>query len=181
MREGPERVRELVARGTSFDLGEGGRLALGREGGHSRRRIAHAGDRTGRAIETALLDAVAAQARARVLEDHLGVDLLLAESPASDHPVCRGVVALDHRRDVLVRARATLLATGGCGQAYRHTTNPSIATGDGVAVAHRAGARIANMEFIQFHPTALHPTEDPAFLVSEALRGEGAVLRRVDG
>lgn len=181
VREGPERVRELVAWGTSFDLGEGGRLALGREGGHSRRRIAHAGDRTGRAIETALLDAVAAQARARVLEDHLGVDLLLAESPASDHPVCRGVVALDHRRDVLVRARAraTLLATGGCGQAYRHTTNPSIATGDGVAMAHRAGARIANMEFI--HPTALHPTEDPAFLVSEALRGEGAVLRRVDG
>ena len=183
VREGPERVQELVAWGASFDLAEDGQLALGREGGHSRRRIAHAGDRTGRAIETALLDAVASQPRTRVLEDHLGLDLLLAESPATDHPVCRGIVALDHRRDVLVRARAraTLLATGGCGQAYGHTTNPSIATGDGVAMAYRAGARMANMEFIQFHPTALHPSEDPAFLVSEALRGEGAVLRRING
>jgi len=183
VREGPERVRELVSWGTAFDRAAGGGLALGREGGHSRRRIAHAGDRTGRAIETALLDAVASEPRIRVLEDHLGLDLLLAASPATDQPICRGVVALDHRCDrlVRVRARATLLAAGGCGQVYRHTTNPSIATGAGIAMAYRAGARMANMEFIQFHPTALHRSEDPAFLISEALRGEGAVLRRIDG
>ena len=183
VREGPERVRELASWGTSFDLGGGGKLALGREGGHSRRRIAHAGDRTGRAIETALLEAVAAEPRIRVLEDHLAVDLLLAESSATDYPVCCGILALDHREDrlVRVRARATLLAAGGCGQVYRYTTNPSIATGDGIAMAYRAGARMANMEFIQFHPTALHPSGDPAFLISEALRGEGAILRRVDG
>jgi L-aspartate oxidase len=183
VREGPARVRELVAWGTAFDREGGGELALGREGGHSRRRIAHAGDRTGRAIETALLDAVAAEPRIRVLEDHLALDLLLAESPATDRPVCRGLVALDHRNErlVFVRARATLLASGGCGQVYRHTTNPAIATGDGVAMAYRAGARMANMEFIQFHPTALFPTEDPAVLISEALRGEGAALRLASG
>ncbi len=183
VREGPQRVRELVEWGTVFDLGEGGLLALGREGGHSRRRIAHAGDRTGRAIESALLEAVAAAPRITVLEDHLALDLLLAESPATDHPVCRGLLALDHRREhlVRVRAQATLLAAGGCGQVYRHTTNPPIATGDGIAMAYRAGARMANMEFIQFHPTALHPSSDPAFLISEALRGEGAILRRIDG
>ena len=181
--EGPERVRELIRWGTTFDQGAAGDLALGREGGHSRRRIAHAGDRTGRAIETALLEAVAAEPRIRVLEDHMALDLLLAESPATDHPVCRGLVALDLRNERLafVRARATLLAAGGCGQVYRHTTNPGIATGDGIAMAYRAGARMANMEFIQFHPTALHPLEDPAFLISEALRGEGAVLRLQTG
>ena len=183
VREGPARVRELVAWGTTFDRDRRGELSLGREGGHSRRRIAHAGDRTGRAIETALLDAVAANPRIRVLEDHLALDLLLAESPAAERPVCRGLVALDHRNErlVFVRARATLLASGGCGQVYRHTTNPGIATGDGVAMAYRAGARMANMEFIQFHPTALYPTEDPAVLISEALRGEGAVLRLASG
>ena len=183
VQEGPERVRELISWGTQFDLGGSGKLALGREGGHSRRRIAHAGDRTGWAIETALLEAVADEPRIRVLEDHLAVDLLLADSPATDFPVCCGILALDHRTDriVRVRARATFLAAGGCGQVYRYTTNPSIATGDGIAMAYRAGARMANLEFIQFHPTALHPSGDPAFLISEALRGEGAILRRVDG
>ncbi|HCR04673.1 MAG TPA: L-aspartate oxidase, partial [Gemmatimonadetes bacterium] len=112
VREGPDRVRELASWGTAFDLGGGGRLALGREGGHSRRRIAHAGDKTGWAIETALLEAVAAESRIQVLEDHLAVDLLLAESSATDYPVCRGILALDHRagRLVRVRAQATLLA-----------------------------------------------------------------------
>ncbi len=183
VREGPQRVRELMAWGTAFEREDEGHLSLGREGGHSRRRIVHAGDRTGRAIETALLDAVEAEPAITVLEDHLAVDFLLADSPATDQPVCRGVVVLDHRNGRLVRvlARATMLAAGGAGQVYRHTTNPGIATGDGIAMAHRAGARVANMEFIQFHPTALYPTEDPAFLISEALRGEGAVLRRLDG
>ena len=182
VREGPERVRELMAWGTRFRT-RGERLSLGREGGHSRRRIVHAGDRTGQEIERALLEAVE-EAGITVLEDHLAVDLLLGDDGGRPGGVrCRGVWALDHRTDrmVRVRARATMLASGGCGQAYRHTTTPAIATGDGVAMASRAGARIANMEFIQFHPTALYPTEDPAFLISEALRGEGAVLRRLDG
>jgi L-aspartate oxidase len=181
VREGPERVRELMEWGTRFRR-DGGSLSLGREGGHSRRRILHAGDQTGQEIERALLEAVEREPNIRVLEDHLAVDLLVEEDGAG-RPRCRGAVALDHRNDATVRvhARATMLATGGCGQVHRHTTNPPIATGDGVAMARRAGARIANMEFIQFHPTALYPTEDPAFLISEALRGEGAVLRRLDG
>lgn len=181
--EGPRRVEELMDWGADFDRGERGQLSLGREGGHSRRRIVHAGDRTGMAIEQALLEAVEQEEAITVLEDHLAVDFLLAEHPTTRFPACRGVLALDHRlgRLVPIRARATFLASGGCGQVYRHTTNPAIATGDGTAMAYRAGAAVANMEFIQFHPTALYPTEDPAFLISEAVRGEGAVLRRLDG
>lgn len=182
VREGPARVRELMEWGARFDVEGGARLSLGREGGHSRRRIAHAGDHTGREIENALLAAVAAEGNIEVLEDHLAVDLLVV-ADASGRPVCSGAVVLEHRTGavVVVRARFTMLAAGGCGQVYRHTTNPPIATGDGIAMAYRAGARVANMEFIQFHPTALHPTEDPAFLISEAVRGEGAVLRTQDG
>ncbi len=181
VREGPERVRELIDWGVRFHR-EGGDLSLGMEGGHSRRRIVHAGDRTGREIERALLSAVEAAADIQVEEHLLAVDLLVGDGPGSA-PVCQGVVALDHRegRKVSLRAPITFLATGGCGQVYCHTTNPAIATGDGIAMAYRAGARVANLEFIQFHPTALYPTEDPAFLLSEALRGEGAVLRRTDG
>ena len=181
VREGPGRVRELMDWGARFHR-EKGRLSLGREGGHSRRRILHAGDQTGQEIERALLEAVEAEPRIRVLEDHLAVDLRLVDD-ATGRRSCRGASALDHRRGqaVEVVARACMLASGGCGQVYRHTTNPSIATGDGVAMAYRAGARVANMEFIQFHPTALFPTEDPAFLISEALRGEGALLRLMDG
>lgn len=182
VREGPQRVRELMAWGARFDRGEAGRLSLGREGGHSRRRIAHAGDHTGREIESALLAAVAEEPAIEVLEDHLAVDLRVGQGP-DGRPVCGGAVVLDHRNGAVdeVSARVTMLAAGGCGQVYRHTTNPGIATGDGIAMAFRAGAAVANMEFIQFHPTALHPTEDPAFLLSEAMRGEGAVLRTADG
>jgi L-aspartate oxidase len=181
VREGPERIQELVDWGIRFQRGDRG-FSLGREGGHSRRRILHSGDRTGREIERALLEAVAANHRIEILEDVDVVDLLL-EPDVGGVKACRGVLALDHRRGrrLALRAPATLLAAGGCGQVYRHTTNPSIATGDGIAIAYRGGARVANMEFIQFHPTALHPTEDPAFLLSEAIRGEGAVLRLRDG
>jgi len=180
--EGPARVRELMEWGAHFDRGEGGTLSLGREGGHSRRRIARAGDHTGREVEHALLAAVAAEPGIEVLEDHLALDLMVKPDPAG-RPVCTGAMVLDHRTGTVqvVRSRFTMLAAGGCGQVYRNTTNPVIATGDGIAMAYRAGARIANMEFIQFHPTALHPTEDPAFLISEAVRGEGAVLRTLDG
>lgn len=177
--EGPARIGDLAAWGTGFHR-DGDRFSLGREGGHSRRRIVHAGDRTGRAIETALLDRASARGLA-ILEDHRVIDLVVEDD--GEGPVVRGVRVVDDAggEERTVRARTVFLATGGCGRVYRHTTNPAIATGDGVAMAFRAGARIANMEFVQFHPTALHPTEDPAFLISEALRGEGAVLRRRDG
>jgi len=178
VREGPGRVRELVARGARFAR-EGGRLSLGKEGGHSRRRIVHAGDRTGREIERTLLQAVEENPRIRVLEDHLAVDLLLSGSP----PVCAGALVLDRTTQEMERilARVTFLATGGWGQVYRHTTNPLIATGDGLAMGFRAGARVANLEFTQFHPTSLFGSGDPAFLLTEAIRGEGAVLRTRNG
>jgi L-aspartate oxidase len=181
VREGPARARELMEWGVRFHR-EGGTLSLAREGGHSRRRILHVGDRTGREIERALLEAVAQHPRIDLVENLLAVDLVVDRSGPGG-PRCAGAWALEHQSGTRVRLRtgATLLATGGAGQVFQHTTNPPIATGDGVAMAHRAGATVANMEFIQFHPTALHPTEDPAFLLSEALRGEGAVLRLPDG
>jgi len=180
VREGPARVQELMEWGVRFHR-ENGELSLGREGGHSRRRIVRAGDRTGREIERALLSAVARHRHIRLIQHLLVVDLLVEASPEGRR--CVGAVALDHRRGVQVELRAptTLLAAGGAGQVYLHTTNPTVATGDGIAMAYRAGARVANMEFVQFHPTALYPTEDPAFLISEALRGEGALLRLQDG
>lgn len=179
--EGPRGVKKLVEWGVRFQR-RGEDFALGREGGHSRRRILKAGDRTGREIERALLEAVEASDRIQLLEDTVAVDLLVEEDQ-SGRRSCSGLLAA-HRESgepTEIRAAATMLAAGGCGQVYRHTTNPAIATGDGPAMAHRAGAAVANMEFVQFHPTALYPTEDPAFLLTEALRGEGAVLRRLDG
>jgi len=182
VREGPERVRELVEWGAAFSRGEGGELELGREGGHSRRRIVHLGDYTGREVERALLAALAARPRVRLLEDHLALDLLLA-NPRTPSARVAGALVLDRETGAITefRARAVLLASGGLGCVYRHTTNPAIATGDGVAMAWRAGADVADLEFVQFHPTALYPAEGRAFLISEAVRGEGAVLRRIDG
>ncbi|HEX6309222.1 MAG TPA: L-aspartate oxidase [Longimicrobiales bacterium] len=182
VREGPARVRDLIEWGVQFTRTQGG-LSLGREGGHSRRRVLHAADLTGREIERALIDAVAAHPRIRLFEDLHAVDLLRIHDDRTDAPRCSGALLLEHRTGDLVDFRAgfVLLATGGIGQAYRHTTNPDIATGDGVAMAYRAGARIANLEFVQFHPTALYPAHEHAFLISEAVRGEGAVLRRQDG
>jgi L-aspartate oxidase len=181
-REGADRVRDLMDWGVRFTGGETG-LSLGREGGHSRRRVVHAGDLTGKEIERALLAAVAEHERVQVYEDHIGIDLIVKRERATDLRRCGGAVVLDHRTGALleVHARVTLLATGGFGQAYRHTTNPVIATGDGVAMAYRAGVQVANLEFVQFHPTALYPAEARAFLISEAVRGEGAVLRTHSG
>ena len=182
VRDGPARVRDLIEWGVRFSRA-GGELSLGREGGHSRRRILHAGDLTGREIERALLDAVAAHPRIRLFEDLQAVDLTIGTDTASGLPRCSGTIVLEHRTGALHHFRACLvfLATGGLGEAYRHTTNPEIATGDGVAMAYRAGAAVANLEFVQFHPTALYPARERAFLISEAVRGEGAVLRRLDG
>jgi L-aspartate oxidase len=178
--EGPSRVRELMAWGAEFTV-SGGSLSLGREGGHSRRRIVHAQDLTGREIERALLQAVAEHPAIETCEDHLGLDLLVGRR--AGRPACAGAVIYDHRREELtaIRARCTFLATGGLGRVFAHTTNPDIATGDGVAMALRAGAPVANLEFVQFHPTALYPAEGQAVLISEAVRGEGAELFTLDG
>ncbi len=182
VQEGPARVRELMEWGVTFTRNAQG-LSLGREGGHSRRRIVHAADLTGREIERALLAALEAHTNVALLEDCIAVDLLSGRDARSGEPRCAGVLGFDHRSNELItiRARVTLLATGGFGQAYRHTTNPEIATGDGVAMAYRLGAEVANLEFVQFHPTALYPAREHAFLISEAVRGEGAILRRLDG
>jgi len=182
VREGPDRVRELIEWGVRFTR-EGGSLSLGREAGHSRRRILHAADLTGREIERALLEAVGETDRIRLEEDFFVWDLRTAPDPHTWRARCAGALALDVEaaRWVEIRARAVLLATGGTGRIYRHTTNPAIATGDGVALGWTAGAAVANLEFVQFHPTALHPTGSRAFLISEAVRGEGGVLRTRDG
>ncbi len=186
--DGPERVRELIALGTHFSLRPGGEepeYDLGREGGHSHRRILHATDATGREIMRALTEAVRRQANISVLERHLSVDLLVDAKfdAAISKPSCWGAYALDLEAGVVkrFRARATLLATGGAGKVYLYTSNPDIATGDGVAMAYRAGVPVGNMEFIQFHPTCLFHPQAKSFLISEALRGEGAILRRPDG
>ena len=182
VREGPDRIRELIAWGVRFTREED-RFALGREAGHSRRRILHAADLTGREIERALLAAVAAEPRIRVLEDHVVWSLQTAPDPMSQRSRCSGALILDVHggRWIQVDARAVVLAAGGCAYLYQHTTNPAIATGDGIAMGYAAGAAVANLEFVQFHPTALYPAESRAQLISEAVRGEGAVLRRLDG
>jgi L-aspartate oxidase len=188
VREGPDRIRDLIALGTHFsrrDSSEDPEYDLGREGGHSHRRILHASDATGREIMRALVAAVRAEPTIRVLERHLAIDLLTdAElDPTAQSVSCWGAYVLDRDGGAVhtATARATLLATGGAGKVYLYTSNPDIATGDGMAMAYRAGVPIANMEFIQFHPTCLFHPEAKSFLVSEALRGEGAVLRRPDG
>jgi L-aspartate oxidase len=183
VREGPDRVRDLIALGTNFDLRadpEDPGYDLGQEGGHSKRRILHALDATGHEIIRALSEAARANPNITILENHLAVDLLLERgNPAT----CWGAYVLDHGTREVHRflARITFLCTGGAGKVYLYTSNPDIATGDGVAMAYRAGAPVANMEFFQFHPTCLYHPAAKSFLLTEALRGEGAILRRPDG
>jgi L-aspartate oxidase len=185
--EAPERVAELAAWGVPFSRTSRG-FALGREGGHSRRRIVHARDLTGRAIEQTLLERVRRDPRIRVLEDRLAVDLLLESRlrprrRARGRDACWGAYVLQRESGRIepITARVTVLATGGSGKVYLYTTNPDVATGDGLAMAYRAGAALANLEFVQFHPTCLYHPKAKSFLLSEALRGEGAVLRTLDG
>ena len=197
-REGPERIRELIELGARFDRRRDGSLALGREGAHGRRRILHAGgDATGAEMVRALVEAVRRAEHVTVVERAFVHDLVLAgdegssrfDSPKHDvgyrdvpDRCLAGVLARhDDGRTVWHRAPAVVLATGGFGQVFARTTNPPAVTGDGLALAARAGARLADLEFVQFHPTALDVDADPLPLVTEALRGEGAVLRNGRG
>ena len=188
--EGPARIQELMELGMKFSerdaLAEDGgkELDLGKEGGHSKRRILHAKDVTGREIERALLNAAARQPNIEILENHMAVDLITSRKfGLQDGNRCLGAYVFDKKANRVwaLTAPVTLLATGGCGKVYLYTTNPDIATGDGVAMAYRAGATIANMEFVQFHPTCLYHPLAKSFLISEAVRGEGGVLKSFDG
>lgn len=191
VKEGPERVREIIEWGARFDKEDDGDYKRGKEGGHSEFRILHHKDVTGREMERALLDALAKQKNIEFVKHCFVVDLLTQHhlgyliSKATPDVECFGVYVLnlETNRIEKILARITLLATGGNGQVYRTTTNPSIATGDGVAMTYRAKGRIENMEFIQFHPTALYEpgVTGQAFLITEAVRGDGGVLRNKYG
>ena len=182
VREGPVRVRELAALGAHFDTRPDGEFDLTREGGHSARRIVHAGDITGREVERALLAAADDRSNIHFIPDAAAIDLILERKSPHGQPRCLGAyVLLGSGQIETYLGRVTVLATGGAGKVYLYTTNPDVATGDGVAMAYRAGARIANMEFYQFHPTCLFSPEAKNFLISEALRGEGGKLRLRNG
>jgi L-aspartate oxidase len=184
VRAGPECIHRLAEIGVRFSgKSAHGEYDLGREGGHSHNRVVHAADFTGRAIEEALIRATRTHENIDIHEHHYAIDLITQHQlkqglTPGEKPVCYGAYVLDlERHSVEVfRARATLLATGGGGRVYVHTTNPDIATADGVAMAYQAGARIANLEFVQFHPTTLYHPQAESFLISEAVRGEGGRL-----
>ncbi len=189
VRDGPARIGDLIERGARFSMapGEEGtangpQLDLTREGGHSARRVVHAGDITGREVQRVLVEQTRASERIRLHERHMAVDLIELSRFGGPRRVVGAYVLDEDTGEVhTYLARATVLATGGAGKVYLYTSNPDVATGDGIAMAYRAGAEIANMEFFQFHPTCLFHPEARTFLISEALRGEGGVLRLTDG
>lgn len=181
--EGPEAIRELIAWGIHFTRkgGKTGSFDLHREGGHNRARILHAGDITGAEIERGLLEAAKAHPNIQICEQRFALELITQHyltQPTDRRLTCHGAYALDRTTGHIETwlAPVTVVCTGGVGQVYLHTTNPSVATGDGLAMAWRAGARVANLEFVQFHPTMLYDPVRPSFLISEAVRGAGAVL-----
>lgn len=188
--QGPERITELIHLGMQFterdvpDVDGTKELDLGKEGGHSKRRILHAKDFTGREIEQALLAAVAQQTNITIFDDHFAIDLITSHKLGyNGNNRCLGAYVLNAKTAQVMTYLApyVVLATGGCGKVYLYTTNPDIATGDGVAMAYRAGVPVANMEFIQFHPTCLYHPKAKSFLISEAVRGEGGILKSMDG
>jgi L-aspartate oxidase len=187
-REGPARIRELVDLGAQFDL-RGTEFDLGKEGGHSRRRILHAHDLTGWEIEKTLIEAVHAEKNIEIFEHHMAIDLITKArlddkiQPGSSDDEALGLYVLNHKTSQVetMVADVILLASGGAGKVYLYTSNPDTATGDGIAVAYRAGAKIANMEFFQFHPTCLFHPKAKSFLISETVRGEGGILRLENG
>jgi L-aspartate oxidase len=182
---GPQAIRWLLDLGVDFtrEPGTPGGLHLTREGGHSHRRVVHAADATGRAIEATLVERVRAASHVRLLEHHIAVDLIHSARLGLHPPRCLGVYALDitSRQVRALAARAVVLATGGASKAYLYTSNPDGSTGDGIAMAWRAGCRVANMEFIQFHPTCLYHPQAKSFLITEAVRGEGGLLTLSNG
>jgi len=173
VREGPARVQELMTLGVDFSRRATGELDLGMESGHSKRRIVHAKDLSGEEIEDVLLNVVSRHPSIKLFENHIAINLVVKNSQ------CGGCYVLDRENSIIRNfvAKITVLAAGGMGRVYLHTSNPDIATGDGIAMAYRAGATIMNMEFTQFHPTCLYRPYETPFLVSEALRGEGAILQ----
>ncbi len=189
--EGPARIQELIELGMKFSerdapSEDGGKeLDLGREGGHSKRRILHAKDVTGHEIESALLNAISKQPNISIFENHLAIDLITSDKiqKSESKKRCLGAYVFDKKAN---RVETFFCAGNAAGdrrlrQVYLYTTNPDIATGDGVAMAYRAGASIANMEFVQFHPTCLYHPKAKSFLISEAVRGEGGILKTLDG
>jgi L-aspartate oxidase len=190
VKEGPERIKEIIEYGAQFDRTESGEYALGMEGGHSEHRILHHKDVTGKEMERALLSQVKQHKNIELINHCFVVDIITQHhlgylvTKSTTDITCYGVYVLNLRSNSIekILANITLLASGGCGQAYRTTTNPKIATGDGVAMVYRAKGKIENMEFIQFHPTALYePGVSPSFLITEAVRGDGGILRTKDG
>lgn len=187
VQNGPAQIQELLRLGVAFTKNPGGKLALTREGGHSFPRVVYAADATGSAIEKALVAACKSHPNISIFENHMGVDLVtdrhLPSSAKAKTAHCYGAYVLDTETNAVktFSAKITLLATGGAGKVYLYTSNPDTASGDGMALAWRAGCTLANMEFVQFHPTCLYHPQAKNFLISEALRGEGGLLKLMSG
>ena len=180
--EGPDHIRRLIELGARFETGPGGELDLHREGGHSHNRIVHSGDLTGKEVELVLAGAVRSK-NVNILEHHSAVELITryhleGGNPGAEEPGCFGAYVYNRKtwEIFVIRARATILATGGAGHVYLHNTNPEVATGDGIALGYKAGAVVSNMEFYQFHPTCLYDPGRRSFLITEAMRGFGGRL-----